>query len=124
MTVITADTAWAAGIAHLVTESGGVLAVMIVRPPDLPALFEAAQAGDREATRLIGAVTTFVERVNGAEPVPCATCDADLADTAFSTVIVLPSCDEPTKGIALGVCIECASDPDEILRKAMGMLRQ
>jgi hypothetical protein len=116
--------AWNEGFAHLVTESGGVLAVVIVRPPDIPALFDAARAGDREATRLISAVTSFIERVNAAAPVQCGSCDVDLADTPFSVVIALPSRDDPTKGVALGVCVACAIEHDEILARAMMLLRQ
>jgi hypothetical protein len=117
-------TAWTEGLSRILTESGGALAVMIVRPPDAPALFEAAQAGDREAARMARAVAAFVERVNGAEPTLCATCDADLADTPFSVAVVLPSCDDPTKGVAVGVCAECASGRDAILGKAIEALRQ
>ena len=116
--------AWAEGIARFATESGGMLAVVVVRLMDAPALFAASRAGNPEAARLAHAVASLIERAHGAEGVPCATCDANLADTAFSAVIAMPSRDDPARGIGLGVCSECATEPEAILRKALVALGQ
>ena len=119
----TAMAAWAEGITEFAMESGGMLDVVVVCPPDILALFEAALADDPKAVRLTHAVASLIERVEGAEAVLCGSCDANLADTAFSAVIAAPSRDDPARGIALGVCAECASEPDAILRKAVTALR-
>jgi hypothetical protein len=115
---------WAEGIARFEEESGGLLAIVVISPEDAPALFEAARAGDPDAVRLAHAVTALVERVNDAEGALCASCDANLADTAFSAVIATPACDDPALGIGLGVCIECATEHDAIVLKAGEGLRR
>ena len=97
---------------------------MVISPEDAPALFAAARAGNPEAARLAGAVTALVERVNGAEAVLCASCDANLADTPFSAVIATPARDDPGLGIGLGVCAGCATGHDAIVLKAGEGLRR
>jgi hypothetical protein len=35
----------------------------------------------------------------------------------------MPSRDDPARGLALGVCSDCATERDEVLRKAVRVLR-
>jgi hypothetical protein len=116
-----------AGLRALTAESGGAVAVYVIRPEDGPDLIRAAAAGDELANTLLRALERIIHaayRSPARSPTICATCDKSIRRKPFSAVIVLALADHRTQALGLGICPHCATTVPELAAKAQRALRE
>lgn len=114
-------------LSEFTAESGGMQIVDAVKLEDVLPLRLKAALGDRGAAQTMSLVQQALASIAAAprnEPTLCATCDAVLIEVEFSIIVTRPGCDNPAKGLAIGVCKSCAPDRDALDRKALEGLRK
>lgn len=113
-------------IAHVQAESGGVLALYVIRPDDTEHLFAGVLAGDAEATQVFVAATEMLQRIHAAKattPMQCGCCGSDLQPRRFALAIATPDVADPSAGLGLAICRRCGSSPGRIKAAALVALR-
>jgi hypothetical protein len=100
-----------AGFQRLQAEGGGLIEVTVVTAVEALALAAAALAGDRQAAVKLQAFVCFMQRLDNAQL--CLTCDRLLRGGRIAVVLILPSRNDPTQALGLGLCEHCfAAHPD------------
>ena len=117
-----------AGVDRLQVEAGGVLELIIVRPPDAVGILGEAIAGSETAARIFRAVSTAATGIAAAprhRPMLCVSCPRPLRKkTPCSFVLVLPKRADAAEGLTLAVCAKCATKREDIQVKALVGLRR
>ena len=54
----------------------------------------------------------------------CGCCPRPFPKNDFSIVIAMPEVGSPTRGLSVGICKRCATEPEQIRDKAMVALRK
>lgn len=120
-------TAYTDGLAKFQSEAGGMAELLIVRPSDALDILADAMAGDRQAGSIFRALSEAARSVEAAprkKPVLCSCCPRPLRGSDFTFGLVLPSRDNPSISLALGVCSRCAVKRDDVRVKATEALRR
>lgn len=114
-------------IAQVHAEAAGAMKVVIVRYQDAATIFEAASAGDRFARNLLSLVNAAIRDVEAAPqsaPVLCVACPRALNQTRYCFAVVLPDREDPTKGLAFGICRRCGPGLPAIKSQALAKVQK
>lgn len=93
-------------------ESGGALSVHVVFLEDIRDLITDALIGDPDAAQLLPLVRQGIRSIRSAsrkKPALCGCCPRPIR-SQFALAIVLPERDDPTQGIAIGLCPKCTEN--------------
>jgi hypothetical protein len=106
-------------------EAGGVLSLYVVYPEDAPALLAKALTGDVDAGRLLTLVPNITKRIPRAPrraPGLCGHCSTPIRSW-FALAVVIPECNDPSQGLAVGLCRKCTADREDVYQKATEAMR-
>jgi hypothetical protein len=95
-------------------EAAGALSIRIVFQEDLRQLIADVVIGKPEAVRLLPLVRQAMRQIRKAPrraPALCGCCPRPIR-TRFTLAVVLPERDDPTRGIAIGLCKKCTDGRD------------
>ena len=113
------------GIRQVSDEGGGLLTVQVIQQRDIPLLVLEMLGGSADAAQVLRLVNDAARHIQTAprrKPALCGSCDRTLLGTRFSIILVRPACDDPSQGLALGICPVCGPDFDAIQAKATAAL--
>ena len=117
----------AKGIARFQSEAGGMMELIVVRPPDAIDVMADALAGDSRAVCIMQAIEQAADAIRTAPrrlPMLCAACPRPLRGSGYSFGVALPDTDHPKHGLALAVCTRCATERRDIETKVTAALRR
>ncbi len=115
------------GLRQLQRDSGGVVLLQIVRPPEAGALATLAAGGDTEAGQLLEAAMQIIDRVAaapGREPVRCSGCGAAIRRMRFTCAVVLPFQAASTAGLGMAICFGCGTEISAIMDATQKAVRR
>ncbi len=122
-----ADRRWRNGLEAVHEEARGLLALHVVRPEDMLELLFASLTGEPYSAAIASAVTRAVADITSAAasgtPKLCGSCPKEIRDSAYSVVLEVPECDDPTTSIGMVICTTCATTEAGIREKATVALR-
>lgn len=120
-------TAYTDGLARFESDASGMAELLIIRPSDALDILTDALAGDHQAGSIFRALSEAARSVEAAprrKPMLCSCCPRPLRGSVFTFGLILPSRDDPSTGLALGVCSHCAVERSDVRAKATEALRR
>ena len=118
---------WMQGIRDVQAQSGGLMRLEIIRPYDAAVLMLEAAGGNVEARRTLMVVNDALDRIAAApcrKPSLCGSCPRQVRKIKFAIAIATPQRDDATRVLAVAICERCATEPEDIERKALDAIRR
>jgi hypothetical protein len=118
---------WEQRLDNLHLEARGMLRTIVVLHEDLPGMIRLALGGDPEAVVCLNALRDTQEKVRSAprwQRILCALCPRSLRPREYAFCLSLPyGMDDPTNGLAFGICTKCGPDREQAEAAAFRALR-
>ena len=108
---------------NVLDEAAGLVNILVYQPRDIRALL-GQYLKNRSVNLVVFQVLQQIRQAPFSDPICCCCCDRRLQTGRFSIVAVTAAQDDPSLGMAAGICCVCATDSATAERKAIIALRK